>query len=42
MTKFDIAALLHLISRPAIAAYATIATWLTFMIIWLVLYAKIK
>lgn len=29
-------------SRPAIAAYATIATWLTFMIIWLILYAKIK
>ena len=29
-------------SRPAIGVYITIAVWLVLMIIWLVLYAKIK
>lgn len=37
MTKFDIC-----MSRPAIGAYITIVAWLVFMIIWLILYAKIK
>ena len=36
MTKFDI------VSRPAIGAYITIVVWLVFMIIWLILFAKIK
>ena len=39
MTRFDIAASM---SRPAIGVYATITTWLVFMIIWLILFAKIK
>ena len=42
MTKFDIATFLHLISRPAIGVYITIVVWLVLMIIWLILYAKIK
>ena len=29
-------------SRPAIGVYITIVVWLVFMIIWLILYAKIK
>ena len=33
---FDIA------SRPAIGVYIAIIVWLIFMIIWLILYAKIK
>ena len=37
MTKFDIG-----ISRPAIGVYITIAVWLVSMIIWLILFAKIK
>ena len=40
MTKFDIAA--TSMSRPAIGVYITIVVWLVFMIIWLILYAKIK
>lgn len=36
MTKFDIA------SRPAIGVYITIVVWLVLMIIWLILYVKIK
>ena len=41
MTKFDIAAL-HLRSRPAIGVYITIVVYTVFMIIWLILYVKIK
>lgn len=37
MTKFDIT-----MSRPAIGVYITIVVWLVLMIIWLILYAKIK
>ena len=33
---FDIA------SRPAIGVYITIVVWTVLMIIWLILYAKIK
>ena len=29
-------------SRPAISVYITIVAWLLLMIVWLVLYAKIK
>ena len=29
-------------SRPAIGVYITIVAWLVLMIIWLILYAKIK
>ena len=36
MTKFDIA------SRPVIGVYITIAVYTVLMIIWLILYAKIK
>ena len=39
MTKFDIATLM---SRPAIGVYITIVVWLVLMIIWLILFAKIK
>lgn len=37
MTKFDIC-----MSRPAIGVYITIVVWLVLMIIWLILYVKIK
>lgn len=36
MTKFDIA------SRPAIGVYITIVVYTILMIIWLILYVKIK
>lgn len=39
MTKFDIAAS---ISRPAIGVYITIVVYTVLMIIWLILFAKIK
>ena len=42
MTKFDIAALLHLMSRPAIGVYITIVVYTVLMIIWLILFVKIK
>ena len=29
-------------SRPAIGVYITIASWLLLMIVWLIIYAKIK
>ena len=37
MTKFNIG-----MSRPAIGVYITIVVWLVLMIIWLILYVKIK
>lgn len=42
MIKFDIGIRTTLMSRPAIGAYITIVVYTVLMIIWLILFAKIK